>query len=64
MARAFGQDDPTTDIVYDSQEEADAWPVSQPSNTDGEAALFANDQAITIEHESRLRSVRPICLIS
>jgi hypothetical protein len=46
MALADVQNDTTTEIVYDSQEEADAWPESQPSSGDGNDSLIPNNQCI------------------
>jgi hypothetical protein len=58
MAPADVQDNTTEEIVYDSQEEADAWPESQLSNGDGNEPLIRNHQRIPeVHHDREPRSV-------
>lgn len=65
MAQTSGVDDPSTDIVYDSQEEVDAWPESQPSNEAEEAAAsLAVNQRTIIDFDNRPRSVYSTYLVS
>ena len=58
MAPADLQDDTTEEIVYDSQEEADAWPESQLSKGNGNEPPIPNHQRIPeVRNDREPRSV-------